>query len=511
MAICFTHSTFRRAAVRVLFAAGVILQASIILSQAGDGFWRPWLSDARHDFNIDFFTLYEAGHRVWHGADAYTGAPGLAPATPYPYVSGMRYPPAAAYLLGVPLRALGRPQTAGDVWQAMLRAMLLVVLAALWRASGSPAAATLGGAAHRVPTAGGRDLFYFLGGMWLCFPPYVVEFQLGQFSLLMALLLLLAYLGWRGCRPGRAAALWTLTLLLKTWSVLFVPFLWRTGRRRTVGFGLGVLALGTVPYFILHPAGWEQFRGLNASLPQLLDWRTYVSSLSFPALFAAVFGPLVRQPVLATMWGLTVTPGRLMGWAITAALLGGAFWATWLAGAGPAAAAQPAIGRRQSLIARDALLFALWSTAFFFIYRDVWENHFIMLLPALTALALDGGVRWRWVALAFFLLAVPTPYGLWNKAPDVVAGAGAGVDGLQQGVSVGGMIGPEALRQNLLFEVYWSPWQRLLYHALRPAGVLVVYVAAFAGLSRTCRDAACRTLVAGERGRRAASGGFKGA
>lgn len=457
---------------RALLAAGVALQVCIVLSQAGGGFLRPLFSDARHEPNIDFFTLYEAGQRVWHGADAFTGSPDVPRATPFDYVSGMRYPPAAAYLFGLPARALGGPETAGALWQVMLRAMIAAALWAVWRslkicrAGGSPSMTR----EQVSATTNKNDLFFFIAGMWLCFPPYVVEFQLGQFSLLMALFLLLAYLGWREGRLGRAAMFWGLSLLLKTWSVLFIPFLWLTGRRRTAIFGVAGLALATVPYFLLHPEGWAHFRAINTSAPQLLDWKTYVSSVGFPTLYAAAMGDLVRGPALGTVGGMTLAPGHLIGWAITGALLLGALWATWKSNLCVNPKREPdksdelelksEIRNPKSEISRRelALLFALWSTAFFIIYRDVWENHYIMLLPALTALALDGGVRWRWIALAWFLIAAPTPYALWLDAPF------------------------DAPPPSALFEDGWTAGQRIVYHAIRPAGVLVVYVFSFGGL-----------------------------
>jgi hypothetical protein len=411
---------------RVLFFAGFALQLSFLISQGEGEFWRPFFADARHEpRNIDFFTLYEAGHRALRGVDAYAGTDtnNTPLASPFDRVSAMRYTPASAFIFGIPIRCLGPPRLAEAVWQLLLRGMLVVALVLIWRACGNAR----------------REEFYFVGGMWLLFPPFYVELQLGQYSLLMALFLLMAYLSWQSNQPGKGALFWTLSLLLKSWSILFVPFLWLSGRRRTVAFGLGVLVLATVPYFVLYPEGWAMFRGQNASAPQLLDWHTHISHMGMPALYAAVFSPLIEGPILFSIKGYAVAPGHLLGWTITGALLLGALWAT--------------IRNRKGSVAAG---FALWSCAFFLIYRDVWENHYLMLLPALTALALDGKskTRMRWIALSFFLIALPTPYRLWLDAPF------------------------NALTDVQLFEKNWSYLQSIIYHVMRPAGVLILYAIA---------------------------------
>lgn len=66
-------------------------------------------------------------------------------------------------------------------------------------------------------------------------------------------------------------------------------------------------------------------------------------------------------------------------------------------------------------------LFAIWSAAFFLVYNDVWEFHYVMLLPALVLLV---GLRpsLRPIALAVFIAtALPSPYWLlnhvWNTGP----------------------------------------------------------------------------------------------
>lgn len=58
---------------------------------------------------------------------------------------------------------------------------------------------------------------------------------------------------------------------------------------------------------------------------------------------------------------------------------------------------------------------ALWIATYFLVYTDVWEHHYVMLLPALVLLVM---LRPRFAPLAlatFVLVALPTPYWLFER------------------------------------------------------------------------------------------------
>jgi len=50
----------------------------------------------------------------------------------------------------------------------------------------------------------------------------------------------------------------------------------------------------------------------------------------------------------------------------------------------------------------------LWVLTFFLIYKDIWEYHYVMVLPLIWLLAARGD--WRAPLLLGLLLGAPTPY-----------------------------------------------------------------------------------------------------
>jgi hypothetical protein len=67
------------------------------------------------------------------------------------------------------------------------------------------------------------------------------------------------------------------------------------------------------------------------------------------------------------------------------------------------------IAWRRRLAIPEAI--TLWTTAFFCIYKDIWEYHHVMLLPVLVAMALRH--RTRVPVVIALLLALPTPFALY--------------------------------------------------------------------------------------------------
>ena len=108
---------------------------------------------------------------------------------------------------------------------------------------------------------------------------------------------------------------------------------------------------------------------------------------------------------------------------------------------------------------RDALpLLALWMCTFFLVYKDVWEHHYVFLLPVLVALyAHSGSPKLLWI---FAFIALPTPFVLFDIEPTVY-----------------GPIDPERT---------WGPVVSIVYRSpkLIPLGCL------WYGLCRTCLAAA---------------------
>jgi hypothetical protein len=223
-----------------------------------------------HREMVDFRVNYTAGERLSHGESLYRPTDGH-----YQF----KYPPFAA-MLYVPLTALPLP-AAKAVWYLLILCASAGVFYLAWRlsppGSGSPA-----WAAWLPLLILGR---YFLR-----------ELQLGQINALITLLLLLmtAFL-LRAERPGHPAAepgaglLWGLSVALKPYALIFLPYLVLKKKFRALGAGAAFLALAVV-----LPALYYGFPGdvsvhrqwiksLSESTPRLLVSQDNVSLLALAA------------------------------------------------------------------------------------------------------------------------------------------------------------------------------------------------------------------------------------
>ena len=50
----------------------------------------------------------------------------------------------------------------------------------------------------------------------------------------------------------------------------------------------------------------------------------------------------------------------------------------------------------------------LWLTSYFLLYKDVWEHHYVFILPILTTLYIKH--QGKLLLLIYFVIAIPTPF-----------------------------------------------------------------------------------------------------
>jgi hypothetical protein len=190
---------------------------------------------------------------------------------------------------------------------------------------------------------------------------------------------------------------WAGSVGLKSFPALFaIPYLMRRWWRPVLLCAGAVIAV-SIPYYILHPADVKQFLQLNfrplaprvhygtlgtAGLIRLLGW--YLPQ-SFASRVITIGGRpfhLGNAPMMAVSFGVIVL----------------SLWANWR-------------WRRSEM----NLQLTLWMLAFFIVFKDIWESHYIMLLPIVTAVGLS--TRSRFVLWMGILFAIPTPYILFAR-PD---------------------------------------------------------------------------------------------
>ncbi len=414
-----------RCAARVVLAAGLLLHALFLVSLP-TGLLNSLFVEASqgHGQASDFFGIYQAGANLIHGHSIYDSADYRheAPqAVPYYYF--YRYLPPTAYVAGL-AAALLAPWPAYWLWVLINE---IVMGALIWAALRD----------RRWPL----ERRQIAAGLWLgCFPFYIEQFM-GQFSFTMAALL---YLLWRwdvpaaegvppltvpSAAPGTAppptppaamaagaaprlrsrewlvTAVWTASVMLKTYTaMLVVPYLRdRLWRRIIIGAALGIAFCA--PYFILRPDDVREFLRLNLT--------------PFMAIYKGAFGlqtalrDLVSHlPDAITGWSLSLagralTLERLALPGISVVVLIAGVWAT---------------RRWSGAPHRRTLDLALWTTVFFLIFKSVWEYHYVMMLPVVTALYCAFAPR-AILVLGIWLF-LPTLY----AATPVVTGVAAGAD-----------------------------------------------------------------------------------
>jgi len=398
---------------QLILAMGLLLHAVFIISLP-TGFLNGLFVEASqgHGQASDLFGIYQAGANLIHGHSIYDSADYRHEAPQVvPYYYFYRYLPPTAYVAGLSA-ALLAPWTAYWLWVILNELMMGALVWAVLRD-------------RRWPVARRQ----IAAGLWLgCFPFYIEQFM-GQFSFTMAALL---YLLWRWDTTGGASSadtapadaaradtvarsargrewlvtvVWTASVTLKTFTaMLVVPYLRdRLWRRILAGAVLGIVVCA--PYFILRPADVREFLRLNLT--------------PFMAIYKGAFGlqtalrDLVSHlPEAVTDWsmrlaGRTLTLEKIALPGISALVLLAGVWAT----------------RRWSHAPhRRTLDLALWTTIFFLIFKSVWEYHYVMMLPVVTALYCVFASR-AILALGIWL-CLPTLY----AATPALAGVSAGAD-----------------------------------------------------------------------------------
>lgn len=388
---------------RAFFVIGAGLHLIFALSLV-TGLLNPLFVEAceGHGQASDFYGIYQAGANLLGGYSIYDHenyrqeAPQVVPFYYY-----YRYLPPTAY--GAALGALLFPPQIGYwVWVLLVEAILLVAVGSLLRWGQWPARRR-----------------WILAGLWLGFFPFYIEQIMGQYSLCMAALLWFIWrydadpnpadsqlvesaaqvpaaprghllwgsgwpqawklYRWRDDRLGKASswAAWASSLALKSFTVLLAFAYLRDGKVKRVIAGGALAAAVSLPYFLHRPADLMEFVRLNFAP---FTPRIYKGAMGLQTLLqdvAAQFPTLSGQTLL-TLGDRTLTVGRMsmLGCAGLIGILG--VWATLQAG-----------GARQ----RRALDIAIWTSVFFLIFKSVWEYHYVMMLPAISAAYLVTGSR----------------------------------------------------------------------------------------------------------------------
>lgn len=400
----------------LLLATGLAIHL-LYLGSLHQGWLNLLFNDSSHtEQGYDFQVYYLAGKAVLAGQDAY-GVQGA---------FGFRYLPAFAHTIAR-FFALLPPLTGYLLYLLVSELVLAADVWLTWK---------------WAPPGLGRSVAVCL---WLAPTPLYLELYMGQVSLWAAsLLFYLLYALDRG-EIRRAGLAWAAAVLVKPNALLLLPAF---ARQRLYGplilCGLAVLCT-SLPHFVLFSGSWETFYQLNFGSGQAEGALTHAGNLGLWGLLVSLGAKAAGLPI-AHLTSLADLPlwSRAVVLAITAIVLGASLAATLRA-------ADP-----------DPLLpFTLWLTAFFLVYKDVWEHHYVFLLPVLIVLYLRTPSPW--LLAAAVAIALPTPLVFLDLYPGV--------------------------KDNIDPERTWSAWTSLCYRSPKLLPVLGLWAWQLRGLWSPIRQA----------------------
>jgi len=403
-----TLTALKANAPAALLLLGVLVHLLFLLSLRF-GWLNPLFNDTCHRFGPggDFFSIYAAGVKARAGQSVYTLG-GHVPTVPYAYA--FRYAPLVAYTLGAALSCL--PAIAAyALWliaceMALLRNLRLTLALAPDRRTGYVAAA-----------------------LWLLFTPYYLELFVGQFTFITASLVFWAYLGWRDevRLPSRKAdGLWAAAVWLKMMPLLFLPVVLLRGRWKcALAAGL-VLAATSAAYFGRFPQDWAVFAATNAQEAPA----GHAGNLGLMAFLFHAVGERPQAYATARAVALVLV-GASLAWLTYRSWKSMRDWKSMRGQSGDAEG-------------RLLALYAGCAAAYLLAYKDVWEHHYVLLLPPLVLLALRRESKWLWLP-PFLISALPGLFALYD-----LPGIGYNEDP----------------------QVYWRPATSLLHHGVKPLAPL---------------------------------------
>ncbi len=187
---------------------------------------------------------------------------------------------------------------------------------------------------------------------------------------------------------------WVLSVLLKSFTALYTLTLLRTGRKKLAISGIVAAIITSIPYFIKHPQDLRWFFRLNF---QPLPSYSVGGCLGFSSLLRDVsdrcLTTISTQGINLSFFDISLRNIPLV------IALAAIFITTFL------------ITVRKRTI--DPLSnITLWTLTFFLVFKDIWEYHYVMLLPLFVGFYLQ--TRSKYLLVLFILIAVPTPFFLYD-------------------------------------------------------------------------------------------------
>lgn len=317
----------------------------------------------------DFFAVYQAGDNVHKGESVYLDTEGISTNYSYPF----RYLPIIGYSLGVIL-ACFKPFTAYYLW-ILFYEFLLGVNIYLTR-----------------KLIKNNDQFLVASVPWLIFSPYLIEIYMGQWSFLLTSILFYTMYGL--IQKSKSIWLYVLAPLIKPNAFIVSPILLKEKKFKLLFITILVSMITSFIYFLMFrediPLFMENFKD---------NLYSFGGNFGFKSLYYVIFVRHLSIP-LPRLWFLIFT-------------IGGGLFIFY-----------------KTLKQKDVVIsFGLWICYYFLIYKDVWEHHYVLMIPVFVLLVYRYKLSFKkllsrknvLILISFLLIALPSLFitqFLWvNDAP----------------------------------------------------------------------------------------------
>lgn len=229
-------------------------------------------------------------------------------------------------------------------------------------------------------------------------------------------------------RPHRrvASLCWILSVLLKSFTALYTLTLFRIGKKKLALTGAAAAVLTSVPYFLKHPQDLGWFLHLNF---QPIPSYSVGGCFGFCSLLRDISDRLLSS---VNTQGINILFFDVSTRNIPLVLiLASIFITTFLLTV-----------RKRTIDPLSNI--TLWTLTFFLVFKDIWEYHYVMMIPLFVGFYLQ--TRSRFLLVLFVLIAVPTPFFLYNNAASAHP------------------------------QQYWSAPLSIMHHALKSLPTLLFYL-----------------------------------
>jgi hypothetical protein len=360
------HNRFRTDILLIVLAVSVHALFWLSLQH---GFLDPLFNDATHRLprGVDFYAVYQKSYELSIGKSLYTdvdASPEGRRRLVVPYCAPhYRYLPSWGWLVS---RTFVRMPAVNAYWLWVILCELML-LTCMWLF---------------IRKTDDFKKRAWLVVFWLCFTPYYLELFTGQFTFMATGLITLSLLAFDRRRDWQGTVWLTLSVLLKyVGTVLLVPLLLYRKWRSPLVVAAGVI-LVCVVYFVPHPEDWSLFVGVAR---YGTDNPIHAGNLGLQGLLGNVMR-LVPDPQSSLATGMAFVFFK----AIPAAFVVFVLYVTWR------------YRERRNFIPVSLL----WLTCYFLAGTDVFEHHYVLLMPVFSFALLR--CRSPWLILLYAWIALPT-------------------------------------------------------------------------------------------------------